>query len=110
MKVINIKNLTVAMLLISVLSCSKDNEKEEEGIPQKNEVPAVYSKIYGATSITSDGTFITIKTNGTPDSKSVYYPTSSDLYENFSGTTFGGFTFKKNPNTIASFDYTLKSP
>lgn len=73
-------------------------------------VPAVYNKIYGATSITYDGTFVTIKCNALPDHKSVYYPTSSALYENFSGTTFGGFTFSKNPNSISTQNVTLKIP
>ena len=34
-------------------------------------VPDIYKKIYGASSVTSDGTFITIKTNGVPDHKSI---------------------------------------
>ena len=73
-------------------------------------VPAVYSKIYGATSITFDGTFVTIKCNALPDHKSAYYPTTNALYENFSGTTFGGGTFSKNPNSIATQNVTLKIP
>ncbi len=75
-----------------------------------NTVPAVYQKIYGATSITSDGTYITIKSNGTPDYKSVYYAVGSSMYEAFSGTTFNGATFQKNPNTIGTQNYTFKIP
>lgn len=73
-------------------------------------LPSVYSKIYGATSITTDGTWVTIKSTGTPDHKSIYYATTNPLYENFSGTTFGGYTFSKNPNSIASQNYTFKIP
>ena len=73
-------------------------------------VPAVYLKIYGATSITNDGTYISIKSAGTPDHKSIYYATTNALYENFSGTTFGGYTFAKNPNSIAAKNYTFKIP
>jgi hypothetical protein len=73
-------------------------------------LPAVYSKIYGATSITFDGTFVTIKSNGLPDHKSAYYPTSNALYQSFSGTTFGGGTFTQNPNTIATQNITFKIP
>ncbi|MDZ4809254.1 MAG: YHYH protein [Bacteroidota bacterium] len=73
-------------------------------------VPAVYNKIYGATSITFDGTWVTIKYNALPDHKSVYYPVANPLYENFSGTTFGGVSFTKNPNTIATQNITLKIP
>lgn len=73
-------------------------------------LPAVYSKIYGATSITFDGTWVTIKCNALPDHKSAYYPVSNPLHENFSGTTFGGNTFAQNPNTISTQSITLKIP
>lgn len=73
-------------------------------------LPSVYNKIYGATSITFDGSWVTIKCNALPDHKSVYYPTTNPLYEAFSGTTFNGVTFMKNPNTIASQNITLKIP
>lgn len=73
-------------------------------------VPAVYNKIYGATSITFDGTFVTIKSSDLPDHKSVYYQTTNALYEAFSGTTFGGGTFAINPNRITTQNITLKIP
>ena len=73
-------------------------------------VPAIYKRIYGASSITSDGTYITIQTNDLPDHKSAYWPTSNPLYEAYSGTTFGGNTFAKNPNTILSQTATIKIP
>jgi len=88
------------------LSCDKDSDT----VTVTNEVPAIYSKIYGATSITSDGSFVTIKTTGLPDHKSVYYATSNSLYENFSGKTFSDITFSKNPNSISSQSYTFKIP
>src|SRR4051812_8478023 len=61
-------------------------------------VPDIYKKVYGASSITTDGSYVYIKTSGTPDHKSIYYATSNSLYESFSGITFGGNTFSKNPN------------
>ena len=73
-------------------------------------LPSVYNKIYGATSITFDGTIVTIKCNALPDHKSAYYLPSNSLYEAFSGTTFGGGTFAQNPNTIATQNITLKIP
>ena len=73
-------------------------------------LPPVYNKIYGATSITFDGTWVTIKYNALPDHKSVYYPIANPLYEAFSGTTFNGVTFVKNPNTISTQNITLKIP
>jgi hypothetical protein len=95
-----------SLLLFAFIQCSKSNNNAEASVA----VPAVYSKIYGATSITSDGTYLTIKTNGLPDHKSVYYAASSSSYENFSGKTFGNNTFFKNPNSISSQTYTFKIP
>jgi hypothetical protein len=99
-------NILIAALLI--LSCSADPIDEKIV-----EVPTVFKKVYGASSITSDGTFVIIKTTGAPDHKSVYYPTTSNLFEAFNGTTtYNGVTysFNKNPNTIGSFNYTFKIP
>ncbi len=73
-------------------------------------LPSVYSKIYGATSITYDGTWVTIKCNALPDHKSAYYANVNPLYEAFSGTTFGGGNFMKAPNTIATQNITFKIP
>jgi hypothetical protein len=108
MKKMNIAKISFFLFLTAgLIGCKKDKDQDTD---DDQPVPAVYQKIYGATSITSDGTYIYIKTNGTPDHKSVYYSTSSSLYENFSGTTFGGYTFSKNPNTISSKNYTFKIP
>lgn len=105
--------LFIAILTLVVNSCSSDSDSNSDSnpdSPSSSTIPDVYKKIYGATSITSDGTYITIKTTGQPDHKSVYYPTTNPLYEDFSGTTFGGATFKKNPNTITARTYTFKIP
>jgi hypothetical protein len=72
-------------------------------------LPAVYSLIYGATSITTDGTWVTIRSTGTP-AKSVYYPTTDSRYEAFSGPTFGGNIFSRNPSSITAQAYTFKIP
>lgn len=103
-------NLFIGLVLIvSSFACSKT---EEPTVPpvDNTTVPNVYTKIYGASSITSDGTYITIKTNGVPDHKSPYYPTTNPLYEAYSGTTFGGYTFNKNPNSIATQSFIFKIP
>lgn len=98
------------LILLSVYSCKKDSTSSGNNSSSNATVPEVYKKIYGATSITSDGNYITIKVDGVPDHKSIYYPVSNSLYEKFSGTTFKGTTFVKNPNSIASQYYTFKIP
>ena len=95
----------ITIICLSQLSCKKSDSNTTSVA-----VPAIYKKIYGATSITNDGTYITIKSNGTPDHKSAYYPTTSALYEAFSGTTFDGLTFNKNPSTIVTQTLTFKIP
>ena len=89
-----------------LLSCNKSNQVSSVTYP----VPDVYKKIYGATSITSDGSYVTIKTQDLPDHESVYYATTNALYKDFSGTTYGGNTFSKNPNSIVAQNYTFKIP
>jgi len=95
-----------ALPALFIFSCKKSNNNNNS----TSTIPDVYKKIYGASSISSDGTYIIIKTTGTPDHKSVYYPTGNTLYENFSGSTFGGTTFQKNPNSIVTQNYTFKIP
>lgn len=102
-------NVFMLLILLWTLSCSKKDVPASTS-PTNTTVPDVYKKIYGATSITSDGTWITIRTNGTPDHKSPYYATTNSLYETFSGPTFGGSNFQKNPNMIVEKNYVFKIP
>lgn len=102
------KIATLLSVLI-VISCSS-TEGDELIQPGDNEVPAVYKKIYAASSITSDGTYIIIKTNGIPDHESPYFATNNALYKSFNGTTFGGSNFKINPNRIAEQSFVFKIP
>ena len=105
------KIIYILMLSFLAAACSKSSTTTNTTTPIVSAtVPDVYKKIYGATSITSDGTYITIKSNGAPDHKSSYYATSNALYDNFSGTTFGGYNFAKNPNSIAEKSYIFKIP
>ncbi len=100
------KFASLICLAILFISCDKDDDSQTP----TGTVPDVYKKIYGASSITADDNYVYIKTTGSPDHKSVYYPTSNSLYESFSGTTFGGNTFNKNPNSISAQNYTFKIP
>ena len=90
-----------------LLSCSKDTTVA----PSTDlTVPAPFKKIYGAASIASDGTYIIIKTKDLPDHPSPYYPSTNSLYQPYSGTTFGGLNFIKNPNSIMEQSGTFKIP
>ncbi|MEY3444267.1 MAG: hypothetical protein RLZZ519_2548 [Bacteroidota bacterium] len=104
MKMYSSSFLLLALLLVGTLA-SACKKEDVSGV-----VPDVYKKIYGATSITSDGTNLTIKTKGLPDHTSPYYATSDPLYENYNGTTFGGNNFVKNPNEIEEQTLTFTIP
>jgi hypothetical protein len=101
---------TVVSIGIAMALFACKSSEEDTSVGLSTEVPAVYKKIYGATSITGDGTYITIKTKNLPDHKSPYYATGNPLYEAYSGTTFNGVTFSKNPNTISEITATVKIP
>jgi hypothetical protein len=108
-----IRFLLSFFLLCALYACKKTDAPSNTGNNNNNGVDtslAVYRKIYGATSITTDGVTVTIKTNGTPDHKSVYFPQAHPQYEAFSGTTFNGVRFVQNPNRIITQSYTFKIP
>lgn len=97
-------------IIISIFFFSFIENNSEQSKKMVLTVPDIYYKIYGATSITNDGTYITIKSNGVPDHVSVYYSNTNSLYETYSGTTPTGNTFVKNPNTITTQSFTFKIP
>ena len=116
-----LKFLPILSFSLLVLACSKSsttttitsntsNPSTSNPTTSNTVVPDIYKKVYGASSITSDGTFVTIKSNGLPDHKSSYYASSNALNDNFSGTTFGGYNFAKNPNSISEKAYVFKIP
>lgn len=102
--------IALIALIFGFSSCSSNDSSTTSTTETTTTVPAVYKKIYGATSITSDGTYVYIKTKSVPDHKSPYYSSTNALYEAYSGTTFGGNTFAKNPNSIVEQTGTLKIP
>ena len=108
MKKAKLPLVTLILLIAAAISCSKSTTTAAD--TTTNTVPDVYKKIYGATSITSDGAYVYIKTKDLPDHKSAYYPTTNALYEAYSGTTFAGYTFVKNPNSIIEQTGTFKIP
>ncbi len=105
-----VKTLSILTIVILLASCSKSSSTTTTDTSTSIAVPAVYLKIYGATSITNDGAYITIKTKDLPDHKSSYYASTNELYEAYTGTTFGGYTFNKNPNLIIEQSGTFKIP
>ncbi|GAB3911698.1 hypothetical protein GCM10028803_53760 [Larkinella knui] len=105
--------LTGLTLLTSTtffVTCKNDPDPEAATEAEVTEVPEVYKKIYGASSITRSGEYVIIKTTGVPDHKSPYFQTTqwaTAQYEAYNGTNTA---WKQNPNKIASFSYTFRLP
>jgi len=104
----------IMVVILPLQGCKKEASSTSSSTSVSTSSAAVrtiYKRIYGATSMTSDGTYITIKTNGLPDHKSCYWPTSDSLYQAFPGTTtFDGLTWQSNNNPIATQSLTFKIP
>lgn len=74
------------------------------------QVPAVFSKFSSTVTISTEGDYVVLKTNGLPDHKSPYYigtQWESTLYEAYNGTNPA---FNLNPNRIAAQNLTFKIP
>ena len=108
------KNLSFFIAIVTLtLSCKKESSSTTpSNSTTSTTIPAVYNKIFGATSITSDGTYLTVKTKGLPAHKSCYWPTSNALFQAFAtgSATFNGETFQRAPNDIVEQNFSFKIP
>lgn len=97
--------LILGLFLIS--ACDESNEPKTGN--NTDDLPEVYSLIYGATDVYVDGDYIVIKTDGLPDHKSPYYQNTSwsSLYEAYNGSNA---SWSQNPNKIGQQNYTFKIP
>lgn len=101
----------IGMLLMASMisiSCSKDATTTTTTTTGTSAtVPDVFKKFNSTVTISSDGTYITLKTDGVPDHKSCYFGTTDSRYEAYNGTNTA---FTKNPNSIGTKSYTFKIP
>lgn len=108
------KNHQLAIMLafgiIISISCKKDTGTTTTSTGTTTgtaAVPDVFKKFNSTVTISSDGTYITIKSDGVPDHKSCYFATSDSRYQAYNGTNAA---FSKNPNSIGTKSYTFKIP
>jgi hypothetical protein len=113
MKVLTIS--LFALMALAAISCKKDDSTSSTtGTTSTTSTTgsdelAVYKKIYGASSVTKDGDFVVIKSNGLPDHKSPYYQNTqwaAEKYEAYNGSG----TFNQNPNNITQQNLTFRIP
>lgn len=92
-----------------VFSCKKDagSTTSSSTSTSTGVVPDVFKKFNSTVTISSDGTYITIKSDGVPDHKSCYFATSDARYQAYNGTNPA---FSKNPNSIGTKSFTFKIP
>lgn len=96
--------VTTALMLGSCKKTTTDTTGTGTGTAT---VPDVFKKFNSTVTISSDGTYITLKSNGLPDHKSPYYGVGNAKYEAYNGTNPA---FAINPNTIISQNLTFKIP
>ncbi|MFY7901046.1 MAG: YHYH protein [Chitinophagaceae bacterium] len=107
MKTNHFKKIGVGILFsISFISCKKDTATTNNN-NTNTAVPAVFSKFNTSVTISVEGNFVVLKSNGIPDHKSPYFATTDSRYEAYNGTNTA---FNKNPNSIITQNFTFKIP
>lgn len=78
-------------------SCGKSSDNQVSAA-----VPEVFNKFSTWVTVSSDGNYITLKSNGVPDHKSCYFALNDARYEAYNGSNP---LFQKNPNTIGTKNF-----
>ena len=98
-----------ALIFFTAISCSKSSD-DSGGGGGTTAIPDPFKKIYGASDMYVEGSYVVIKTTALPDHKSPYYQGTawaSTKYEAYNGTNPA---WMQNPNKIASQSITFKIP
>ena len=105
MKSKNIAKTASLLVIISCLACKKDAANSSS--VSTASLPDVFKKFNSTVSISTDGTNITIKSDGVPDHKSCYFSTTDSRYQAYNGTNP---VFSKNPNSIGTHSFVFTIP
>lgn len=107
MKYLFIKTtITLLVGTTLILSCKKDAVTTTTG-GTTTAVPEVFKKFNTAVTISIEGNYVVLKSNGIPDHKSPYFATSHAQYEAYNGTNP---SYAKNPNSIQTQNFVFKIP
>jgi len=99
-----------SVFIYGSLGCKKSDTTSTTTGGGTTAVPAVFSKFNSTVTISVEGNFVVLKSNGLPEHKSPYYQGTAwaaTLYEAYNGTNPN---FMINPNRIASQNLTFKIP
>jgi hypothetical protein len=98
------------LLGIAITNTSCKKSADDAASTTTATLPAIFTKFNTSVTVSTDGTFVTLRTNGLPDHKSPYYQGTAwaaTLYEAYNGTNTN---YATNPNRIASQNLVFKIP
>lgn len=98
--------LPILVIATVNIACKKDSNSSTTPVVTAT-VPDIFKKFNATVLTSSDGNFITLKSNGITDHKSPYFATSDSRYEAYNGSNAA---YAKNPNSIATQSLTFKIP
>ena len=96
-----------SVISIVVASACSDSSAAEVTGGNGTTVPDFYKSFSSLVTVTVEGTTVVLKSNGVPDHKSPYFPTSSSQYEKYNGVNAN---FHLAPNSISEQQLTLRIP
>lgn len=95
-------------LIVAMAACSATaTQATATNTSTSSAVPEFYKNFSSAVTVSVDGDYVVLKSNGLPDHKSPYFPTSSAQYEAYNGSNP---RFNLAPNTIAEQQLVMRIP
>jgi hypothetical protein len=95
-------------LIVAMAACSASaTEATANNSTGNAAVPDFYKNFSSAVTVSVDGDYVVLKSNGVPDHKSPYFPKSSSQYEAYNGTNP---KFNLAPNTISEQQLVMRIP
>jgi hypothetical protein len=101
--------LVACLMLVITIAANKNNGIVKPATFTAN-VPEVFKKMYGVSSVSVDGDYVIIKSTSLPDHRSPYYQGTqweAARYEDYNGKNA---QWRKNPNRITENDFTYRIP
>lgn len=99
--------IAVITLIFAMAACSASATEATATNSGNTTAPDFYKNFTSAVTVSVDGDYVVLKSNGVPDHKSPYFSKSSSQYEAYNGTNPN---FNLAPNTIAEQQLVMRIP
>lgn len=104
--------LLIPLLFVLPLMFTASCKKKETATPSNvantsNQLPDIYKHFTSNVTVTRDGNYVVITTDGIPDYKSPYFPKTDSMYTPYNGSNPN---FHKAPNLIEKQHITFRIP